>query len=92
LKVEVLKVKVPVLCLCLALASLNQNAPLKVATGHIAACGPEVTALPCCLHRKVAKAYFSLLEVLCHNHTGTVACQDSSTFSFVLTSLDQVGI
>eukprot|EP00775_Hariotina_reticulata_P008394 gene8394-8578_t len=40
-------------------------------------------------YKKVAKAYFSLLEVLCHNHTGTVACQDSSTFSFVLTSLDQ---
>lgn len=51
---------------------------------------------PVCLHttttyRKVAKAYFSLLEVLCHNHTGTVACQDSQTFAFVLNSLDQVG-
>lgn len=42
------------------------------------------------LCRKVAKAYFSLIEVLCHNHTGTVACQDSVTFGFILSSLDQV--
>jgi exportin-7 len=27
--------------------------------------------------------------VLCHNHTGTVACQDSVTFGFILSSLDQ---
>jgi exportin-7 len=39
--------------------------------------------------RKVAKAYFSLIEVLCHNHTATVACQDSVTFGFILSSLDQ---
>jgi hypothetical protein len=44
------------------------------------------------LRRKVAKAYFSLIEVLCHNHTGTVACQDSGTFGFILSSLDQVGL
>lgn len=41
-------------------------------------------------YKKVAKAYFSLLEVLCHNHTGTVAMQDSATFVFILNSLDQV--
>jgi hypothetical protein len=40
--------------------------------------------------RKVAKAYFSLLEVLCHNHTGTIACQEGPTFAFILNSLDQV--
>ncbi|WIA44165.1 hypothetical protein OEZ86_010498 [Tetradesmus obliquus] len=40
-------------------------------------------------YKKVAKAYFSLIEVLCHNHTGTVACQDSVTFGFILSSLDQ---
>jgi exportin-7 len=40
----------------------------------------------------VAKAYFALLEVLCHNHTGTIACQDSPTFAFILNSLDQVRV
>jgi hypothetical protein len=57
---------------------------------------PQDLSLPslpvCCLcpRRKVAKAYFALLEVLCHNHTGTIACQDSPTFAFILNSLDQV--
>lgn len=41
-------------------------------------------------YKKVAKAYFSLMEVLCAHHTGTVAMQDTTTFSFILTSLDQV--
>jgi hypothetical protein len=50
-----------------------------------------LTGICCCPHhRKVAKAYFALLEVLCHNHTGTIACQDAPTFSFILNSLDQV--
>ena len=27
--------------------------------------------------------------MLCHNHTGTIACQDAPTFAFILNSLDQ---
>lgn len=37
---------------------------------------------------KVSKAYFSLLEVLCHNHTGVIANCDSATFTFLVSSLD----
>lgn len=55
---------------------------------HVLSCHRDlVRVCPC---RKVAKAYFALLEVLCHNHTGTIACQDSTTFAFILSSLDQV--
>lgn len=39
-------------------------------------------------YRSVSKAYFGLLDVLCHNHTGTVAQQDLNTFAFLLTSLE----
>ena len=38
--------------------------------------------------RKVARAYFALLDVLCHNHTAVVATADTATFTFLLTSLD----
>lgn len=37
---------------------------------------------------KVSKAYFSLLEVLCHNHTGIIATRDPATFAFLVGSLD----
>ena len=40
-------------------------------------------------NRKVSKAYFSLLEVLCHGHAATVAAADAATFGFVLSSLEQ---
>ncbi|KAF8061166.1 XPO7 [Scenedesmus sp. PABB004] len=40
-------------------------------------------------YKKVAKAYFALLEVLAHNHTGALASVDGPTFAFILTSLDQ---
>mmetsp|Transcript_8801 Transcript_8801/g.18815 ORF Transcript_8801/g.18815 Transcript_8801/m.18815 type:complete len:1064 (-) Transcript_8801:979-4170(-) len=39
-------------------------------------------------YRKVSRAYFNLLEVLAHNHTGTLAAQDTSTFTFLLSSLE----
>lgn len=38
--------------------------------------------------RKVAKAYFALLEVLCHNHMGVVAACDSPTFVHLVRSLE----
>ena len=38
--------------------------------------------------RKLARAYFSLIEVLSHGHTGTVASQPLPTFSFIVTSLE----
>lgn len=38
-------------------------------------------------YRKVAKAYFALVDVLCHNHAGAVA-KDLATFSFIVASLD----
>lgn len=40
--------------------------------------------------RKVSKAYFALLEVLCHSHTATIANTDAATFNYILTSLEQV--
>lgn len=39
-------------------------------------------------YRKVAKAYFMLLDVLCHNHATVIAARDTATFAFVVTSLD----
>lgn len=39
-------------------------------------------------YRKVAKAYFGMLDVLCHNHTAFLAGCDTSTFSSVVSSLD----
>eukprot|EP00271_Cylindrocystis_brebissonii_P005659 TRINITY_DN17835_c0_g2_i1.p1 TRINITY_DN17835_c0_g2~~TRINITY_DN17835_c0_g2_i1.p1 ORF type:complete len:1060 (+),score=142.88 TRINITY_DN17835_c0_g2_i1:716-3895(+) len=38
--------------------------------------------------RKVARAYFSLLEVLCHNHTTVVVNLDTATFNHIVGSLD----
>jgi hypothetical protein len=40
----------------------------------------------------VSKAYFALLDTLCHHHTGTIAQQNDQTVAFILTSLDQVGL
>ena len=40
-------------------------------------------------YRKVGRAYFSLLDVLCHNHVATLATSDTRTFAFLMTSLDQ---
>ena len=39
-------------------------------------------------YRKVGRAYFALLDVLCHNHVATLATSDLHTFAFVMTSLD----
>ena len=37
---------------------------------------------------KLGKAYFNLLDVLCHNHTQALAMQDTASFTFILMSLD----
>lgn len=39
--------------------------------------------------KKVSKAYFALLEVLCHGHTATIAATDAATFNYIFTSLEQ---
>ena len=39
-------------------------------------------------YRKVAKAYFAFLEVLCHNHLPAVAAADDATFAHVVRSLE----
>ncbi|GFR52397.1 hypothetical protein Agub_g14907, partial [Astrephomene gubernaculifera] len=38
--------------------------------------------------RKLAKAYFSLLEVLAAGHAGVLAAQDTRTFMFLMSSLE----
>lgn len=40
------------------------------------------------VYQKVAKAYFGLLDVLCHSHVSVVAGCDTATFAFLLSSLD----
>ena len=37
---------------------------------------------------KVAKAYFTLLESLCHNHLSVIAGAELSTFCFIANSLE----
>eukprot|EP00899_Mesostigma_viride_P004716 jgi/Mesvir1/14245/Mv09683-RA.1 len=37
--------------------------------------------------RKVGKAYFALLEVLCHNHCPIIVSQDTNTFTHLITSI-----
>lgn len=39
-------------------------------------------------YQKVAKAYFQLLEVLCHNHMQVIASCSTDTFAFLLLSMD----
>ena len=39
-------------------------------------------------YAKLCKAYFNLVDVLCHNHTQTLATRDSAFFSFLILSLD----
>ena len=39
-------------------------------------------------YQKVAKAYFGLLDVLCHSHVHVIAACDTATFTFLLSSLD----
>lgn len=39
-------------------------------------------------YRKIARAYFSLLDVLCHNHVPALAEGDGRTFAFVVSSLE----
>ena len=39
-------------------------------------------------YRKVGKAYFGLLEVLCHHHAALVCGCEPPTFAFILASLD----
>ena len=37
---------------------------------------------------QVSKAYFGLLDVLCHSHQGAIATCDTATFAFLVSSLD----
>lgn len=39
-------------------------------------------------YRKVSKAYYALIDVLCHNHAAALASRDVATFVFIVTSLD----
>ena len=39
-------------------------------------------------YQKVARAYFALLDVLCHSHVHVIAGCDTATFTFLLSSLD----
>ena len=39
-------------------------------------------------YRKVGRAYFALMDVLCHNHAPALAAKDGATFAFIVTSLD----
>ena len=36
----------------------------------------------------MGKAYFGLLDVLCHSHPSAIATCDTATFSFLVSSLD----
>ncbi|KAI5074563.1 hypothetical protein GOP47_0010524 [Adiantum capillus-veneris] len=38
--------------------------------------------------RKLARAYFALLEVLCHNHTSVIVMLETSTFTRIVGSLE----
>ena len=40
------------------------------------------------MYRKVAKAYFALIEVLCHNHMSVVVACDAHTFGHLARSLE----
>uniref|UniRef100_A0A061RU54 Ran-binding protein n=1 Tax=Tetraselmis sp. GSL018 TaxID=582737 RepID=A0A061RU54_9CHLO len=40
-------------------------------------------------YKKVGKAYFEMMEVLCHNHPAVVAQCDTATFSSIVGSLEQ---
>ena len=37
---------------------------------------------------QVSKAYFGLLDVLCHSHQSAIASCDTATFAFLVSSLD----
>lgn len=39
-------------------------------------------------YRKVAKAYFALLECLCHSHISFILSQDTSTFTHIVQSIE----
>lgn len=39
-------------------------------------------------YRKLAKAYFALVDTLCHSHTAVLAARDTPTFAFLVLSLD----
>jgi exportin-7 len=39
-------------------------------------------------YRKVAKAYFGLVDVLCHSHAAALAARDTPTVAFLVASLD----
>ena len=39
-------------------------------------------------YRKVGKAFFGLLDVLCGGHTGVIAACDSATFAHLIAALD----
>ena len=39
-------------------------------------------------YRKVSKAFFGLLDVLCANHPAVIACYDTPTFAFLISALD----
>ena len=37
---------------------------------------------------QVARAFFALVDQLCHNHVGNLATMDTPTFAFLLGALD----
>lgn len=39
-------------------------------------------------YRKISKAYYALLDVLCHHHIPVIAKCDRATFRFIMTSLE----
>ena len=39
-------------------------------------------------YQKVAKAYFGLMDVLCHSHVPVIASCSTDTFAFLLLSMD----
>ena len=48
-------------------------------------CNPTTVAFLCA---QLARAYFALLEVLCHNHTMVVVHLDTPTFRHIVGSLE----
>ena len=48
--------------------------------------GPHLSHTAPCV--QVARAFFSLVDVLCHNHVPELAAMDTTTFAFLLGALD----
>lgn len=39
-------------------------------------------------YRKVGKAYFAFVDIMCHNHAAALSARDPATFAFIISSLD----